>query len=212
MSDPHGAKIARTLRPLIGVTDALNTELRSWGLETKDIHAEIAKAYEQSLLYGEHTWGGATQNPDWGNGIRYGDQWKKLHEEGNWKRLEASWEDHSDYIRTAEKIVTPILDEQLQTLAKAVQVDGRRIVVFNPLPWKCDGLVLLQNAGMSCDAVRDVESEAICPVEQRGDQLRFFARDVPPMGYRTYVPAKASAANLACHGGRSGRDDGKRVL
>src|ERR1035441_4235825 len=35
MSDPAGARLARNTRPLIAATDALNTQLRGWGLDRK---------------------------------------------------------------------------------------------------------------------------------------------------------------------------------
>jgi hypothetical protein len=194
MSDPLGAKTARNTRLLIATADSLNTELRVWGMATKNIHSTIANAYEQSLLYGEHTWGGATQNPDWGGGIRYGDEWKKLHTQGHWNRLESSWEAHTDYIRTAKKLIRPILDEELSDLASAVQVNGRRIVVFNPLPWKRDGVVAMRSVGTAFIALQDVETKAVIPVKTNGNQIQFFARDVPPLGYRTYVMADSQAA------------------
>lgn len=59
MCDPQGAKLARTTRPLIGAAEALGTLLGAWGVPQPDSRAAIATAYEQSLLYGEHTWGGA---------------------------------------------------------------------------------------------------------------------------------------------------------
>ncbi len=194
MADPLGAATARNSRLLIAAADTLHTELHGWGLPTKDIRPAIAKAYEQSLLYGEHTWGGATQNPDWGGGIRYGDEWKKLRQQGLWKRLEASWEAHSDYIRTAERLVRPIVDAELNTLAAAVNVGGRRIVVFNPLPWKRDGVVAVRGVGAPFGAVREVDGKTVIRVERNGDQVRFVAHDVPPLGYRTYVPVEAQAA------------------
>ena len=58
MSDPAGSKIARNLRPLIAATESLNTQLRAWGVTVPDAAPAVAAAYEQSLLYGEHTWGG----------------------------------------------------------------------------------------------------------------------------------------------------------
>ena len=49
--------IARNIRPLEPALDTLDTELRGWGLKPGPLAEPLAKAYEQSLLYGEHTWG-----------------------------------------------------------------------------------------------------------------------------------------------------------
>jgi hypothetical protein len=108
--------------------------------------ADIPKAYEQSLLYGEHTWGGALYwVAKYGQGIQwnYGDTWKKEHDAGRFKRLEGSWEEHSGYIRTADRLTRKLLDSEMEGLATGVAVDGERVVVFNPLPWKRTGAVKL---------------------------------------------------------------------
>jgi hypothetical protein len=62
MSAPAGCKIARNTRPLIAATEALNTLEQAWGLNVPDAREALRTAYEKSLLYGEHTWGLATQH------------------------------------------------------------------------------------------------------------------------------------------------------
>lgn len=198
MSDPGGANLARTVRPEIAMGEALNTLLSGWGLEAGSAARTVARAYENSLLYGEHTWGGAYW---WIYGkylAYYGDRWKAERRDGRFARIESSWAEHTAYIDTAAAFARPGLASQLATLARGVAVEGRRLTVFNPLPWRRDGLV---KAG-SLQAVRAVDGGEVIPVSSGGNLLpaTFLARDVPALGYRTYVPAEppAPAVALTC--------------
>ncbi len=194
MCDPAGAKMARNTRPDIAVTEALDTQLRAWAVATADIKGTIDAAYENSLLYGEHTWGGALRwITPYSKGLKfsYGDAWKKERLEGRFKRIEQSWDEHTAYIKRARDLIGPVQQRQLQDLAGAVNVPGRRIVVYNSLPWKRNGLVTLELKGDSIEAVRPVDGGEALPVEAKGGLLCFVALDVPAMGYRSYVPAEA---------------------
>jgi alpha-mannosidase len=190
MSNPDGCAMARTTRPLLAAAEALHTLLPAWGVKVPDVAPAMAKAYENSLLYGEHTWGAALY---WLTGYSgkvkffYGDEWKAHRAAGDYKRVEESWEEHTNYIRTARDTVMPILNGDLQRLAKAVNVSGRRIVVFNPLPWQRDGVVRLRGAGKAIKAI-GAEGEETETVATDGNDLVFVARQVPPGGYRAYVP------------------------
>ena len=114
--------------------------------------AEI-KAWEQSTLYSEHTWGGCNAVNE------YGAAFRKLPP-SQYKDLEASWEDKTDYIRTAAKIINPLMKSNLAALARNVKGSGKRVVVYNPLPWARSGIAEI--AGR-----------------------KIFAGDVPPCGYKT---------------------------
>ena len=197
MSDPAGAKLARHTRPLIAATEALNTQLRGWGAPVPDDAQAIADAYEQSLLYGEHTWGGSI---GWiGNKLSFGEEFKKERAAGRFDRLESSWAEHTAYIQRAQQIITPELEKNLQAVAQGVKAEGWRVVVYNPLPWKRSALVSLDANGFAPFALKAADGGKAFRVDVTAGHLSFVAQDIPPMGYRTYVaapwPAVESAAS-----------------
>jgi alpha-mannosidase len=164
-SMPVETKLACDVRPLESAVGVLDTELRVAGLTGK-MHVPLApllaKAYENSLLYSEHTFGFDSKKAD---GWRYGDDWQKARADGKYALFEKSFDDKRDYIRTAANIVTNAINERMQLLAQNVNASGSRVVVFNPLPWKRSGEVSLNApSGM----------------------IHFFAKDIPPCGYRTF--------------------------
>jgi hypothetical protein len=155
--DPGGMKICRNIQPLISAAEVLNTQLSNWGISIPSAMEDIAKAYEQCLLYAEHTWGGAASINE------YGDKFKNLSPE-KYKDLEGSWEDKTDYIRTSDKIIRKLLETNLKSLAENVKCDGKRLVVYNPLPWNRSEWVNVPD-----------------------EDLHFLAKDIPACGYKTFT-------------------------
>lgn len=197
MCDPAGAKIARNLRPEIGSVESLVALMNVWGVPVSSDECDrlIADAREKSLLYGEHTWGGALSwVTRYGKNIKwnYGDVWQAERAAGRFLKLEQSWAEHTRYIEQAQEEMAPLLERTLTTVAEQAGVEGRRIVVFNPLPWSRDGVVQVKSRGASLSALRPAEGGAAVPVEADGEDLRFVVRDIPAMGYRVFVPAEVA--------------------
>lgn len=197
MCDPAGARTARNFRPAIGTAESLTVLLGIWGRPASSADGDrlIADAREGSLLYGEHTWGGALswvtqygKNIDW----KYGDAWKAERAVGRFSRLEKSWEEHTRYIEQAQQKIAPLLEGAMRTLAEQVDVEGRRVVVFNPLPWPRDGIVRMKSPGVRFSALRPAEGGVAVPVSPDRDGFCFVVRDIPAMGYRTFIPADAA--------------------
>lgn len=189
MSDPQGASLARRVRPRIAMADSMDTLLPSWGVEWTSAAERLHQAREQSLLYGEHTWGGAYW---WIYGkylAYYGDRWRAERAAGRFDRIESSWAEHTAYIEKTSALVGPLRAGQLSALARAINVEGRRIVVFNPLPWRRDDLVSIPTDVPGIEAVKAVEGGEAIPVSHQPDgTMSFPVRDLPPMGYQTFVP------------------------
>ncbi len=151
MSNPDGVILTRKAVPELFTSEVLNTLLDSWGVASGDVTGRIADGYENSMLFYEHTWGGAI---DWvckyipaRNNIGqvsnwfYGDQWKADLKTNKYDRHLVSWEEHNEYARKASEIASGSLQEGMEALAGAVNIVSHRTVAFNPLPWKRDALI-----------------------------------------------------------------------
>lgn len=217
MCDPAGAKVARHIRPAIAITEGLHSQLKLWGMKPAAVAPGIAAAYEKSLLYGEHTWGGALSWVTKYSGnveFEYGDKWRADQAGGRFKRIEDSWDEHSSYIYAARALIQPLLQTNLHYLACAVRIAGKRIAVYNPLPWKRGGLVEVEDAQPDYDFVQPLDTvqepsasgtgtsdptvnNSMVPVSWAGRSGTFIANDIPAMGYRTFIAAKTAKTPAA---------------
>lgn len=155
---PAEEATARRMRAQITAVEVLDSTLRAWGLPRPDIRRQLFSAHERSLMYGEHTWGGAKNLEGRGAyAMTNFAQFVKTDATCQW--LQRTWEDHANYIRQAAAITDQLGHEALNQLAANAGLAGKRAVVFNPLPWKRDALVTLN-----------------------GQPL--LVKDVPPGGYQ----------------------------
>jgi alpha-mannosidase len=188
-SMPIETQLAHATRPRIAALEALDTLLQVWGVSTNSARDAVQSAYENTLLFGEHTWG-----PDVPRyaGFRYGEQWKEAFTNGRYNYLLEGFDQKRAYARKASTLTEHGISERMAALAAAVQVPGRRVVVFNPLPWARDGLVEVPWVGAAVD-LKEVESGDVAPGTFEQGRLRFVAKKLPPLGYRTYQAVAASS-------------------
>jgi Glycosyl hydrolases family 38 N-terminal domain/Glycosyl hydrolases family 38 C-terminal beta sandwich domain/Glycosyl hydrolases family 38 C-terminal domain len=191
MSMPRETKISKFLQKETYNTEAFNTLLNTWlGIEN-DISSNIDKAVENMILFDEHTFGVALSHGDqhkWS----YNDDFKINKSLGYYDFAEGSWNEKSSRIRTAERNIVPVMKDQLKNLAASVAVDGKRIVVYNPLPWSRGGRVDffegIYRKDFVIHAIKDVVTGKILPVYEDYNHISFDAEAVPAMGYKTYIP------------------------
>jgi len=83
------------------------------------------------------------------------------------------WKRKAQFARSAYRSSEELLNRAVDGLAKNVRVRKPSIVVFNPMSWTVSGVVNAKSTD--------------------GKPVRFWAQDVPPMGYRVYpIPQTGS--------------------
>lgn len=194
MSNPQATRLARRTRPMIPALETLHTQEKNWGIMNYEIDKDLAYIYDQSLMYGEHTWGLANQHFVPG---MVGDSWRRMYYSGldpAYARMEESWKEHVGYIERAEDRLRPEWEHELSTLAENVAQDGFRFVVYNPLPWERDGMAsfaMPTQGTIKNLCVKEVGTDRIYPLKNYGaDSKRlgtFFVEDIPANGYKTYI-------------------------
>jgi len=196
MSMPREVKDSRRVSKDLFALESLNTLYNIWSPKGYDISSLLSEAYTNNLLFDEHTFGMAMshgKNGTWS----YGDEFKIQRAKGVYDDIEKSWREKADRVFSADKIVAPSLNRQLRELAQEVNIKGKRIFVYNSLPWKRSGLVTIKGHSSSNPgtAVKDVETGEIIPVSNEKNILQFVANDVPASGYRNYILTNEAPSN-----------------
>jgi alpha-mannosidase len=197
LSSPEGCRTIAENRPLLTATELLGTLNRAWGVRTPRVQAAVAAAYEKSLLWSEHTWGLASQHHVRFKYVKDGPITKAVPEPpAGVQAVEASWQEHIDYARDVRRLLQQPCAGQLAALAARVRIGGRRIVVFNPLPWKRDDAVTVAGR-FAPGTVLEADDGAALATEVTEDGLHFVALGVPSLGYRTYRVASGVSPSAA---------------
>ncbi|MBI9060714.1 MAG: hypothetical protein JEZ14_01915 [Marinilabiliaceae bacterium] len=191
MSMPRETKLSKQLQRETYNTEILNAQLNQWGVNANNIEPYIADAVENMILYDEHTFGAAMTHADqhkW----TYNDEFKINKSLGNYDFIEGTWQEKGNRIRKTEKIIVPLMKHQLTHLAASVKVEGKRIVVYNPLPWTRSGRVNLfagvYQKNFKIHGLKDVSTGKVISVYEDYNLISFDAESVPSMGYKTYIP------------------------
>jgi alpha-mannosidase len=191
MSNPRETRLSKKLQRETFDTEVLNNLLKTWTGSGESIEKHIDKAVENMILYDEHTFGIALTHGNQQN-WSYDDDFIINKSLGYYSYAEASWKEKSNRINTAERIVFPIMNRQLKQLASSVGVEGKRIIVFNSLPWERTGWVKffggIYQKNFQIFGIKDALTGEIIPVHNDNNLISFEARNIPAMGYKTYAP------------------------
>ena len=191
MSRPKETKLSKALQRETYDTEILNSQLKLWGATVHPVTSHIEKAVENMILYDEHTFGAAMSH---GNQHKwtYQDEFRIYKSLGHYDFIEGTWIEKGNRIRNAEKTIVPLMKHQMKNLASSVSVDGKRIVVYNPLPWARSGRVTffagIYQKGFTIYGLKDPVTGKQIPVYEDHNLISFDADGVPSMGYKTYLP------------------------
>ncbi len=191
MSMPKETKISKHLQRETFNTEILNSQMNLWGVVSNSLNPYIEEAFENMILYDEHTFGAAMTHADQHKWTYY-DEFKINKSLGNYEYIEGSWNEKANRIRKAEKIIKPLMQSRLKKLASSIKVDGKKIVVYNPLPWPRSGRVEffagIYKKNFRVYGLKEEKTGDIIPVFEDYNLLSFDAGTIPSLGYKTYQP------------------------
>lgn len=184
MAAPTETKITRNMRPRVYQLDSLNTMLNTMGLSDLNVDNAVKSAYGDALRYGEHTWGYNEHVEDYGETFKQ----KLANGDSTYKLLQGSWDEKTSLAYNMQSSINPLLNQQLQKLSDSVDTDEKHIVVYNSLPWERDGKVEVAYTGKAPASLINTETKEKVAVDSVKDGvLSFTAKNIPSMGYSTYV-------------------------
>jgi hypothetical protein len=191
MSMPRETRISKFLQRETYNAEKLNSQMMEWGMTGYSAESKISDAVEHMILFDEHTFGAAMSHGNqhtW----TYNDDFKINKSLGHYNYIEGTWTEKGNRIRSAEKIVVPLMKLHLNQLASSVNQEGKRIVVFNPLPWPRSGRVDffagVYQKKFKIYGLIDAGTGKVIPVFEDYNHISFDADSVPSMGYKTYIP------------------------
>lgn len=196
MSMPQETKLARNLRPQIVALEWLSAMLAGRGVKVTPAASVVEAAYEQSFLYGEHTWGASSR---YYSPRLYCKEWSKVRALGKYSYAEESWREHGAYAHELQNRLQPALAADLKALSMAIRVTGPRIVVFNPLPWQRSGVARLAVPAGTARLWKDAATGRPAAAAEHDGLLDLLVEALPPLGYRTYVPGAEAAPGADLH-------------
>ncbi|MBI4586686.1 MAG: hypothetical protein HY717_21955 [Planctomycetes bacterium] len=178
--------LARQARELLPAAEKLWSSASLSGSARPYPAADLEVAYEQSLLFSEHTWGMAGFKPE-----PQPPQKRDLetNQKEDYVQMRRSWEVKGDEARAAKSIAERAARAGLEALGETLGIPPGSILVFNPLNWARSDLVRLPKGDLEGvpKAIRDSSSGKEAPWQNDGEDIVFLARDVPPVGYATFV-------------------------
>lgn len=131
--------------------------------------AAFAEAWNQVLLYSEHTWGA----------------WCSVSEPERKETLE-QWAIKQSYALAADRQSRRLLDQVLR--ARPGETSASAIDLYNTTSWPRTELVTLpKELGVTGDRVADDEGRPVPAQRLSSGELAFLARDVPPLAARRYT-------------------------
>lgn len=195
MSMPREIKSSRALSKSTLNLEAFSTLSSIWGRKPEEpISTIVDQSIEDINLFDEHTWGLAMSHGNSGYWA-YGKEFEKLRAEGYYDIIEYSWKEKGNYVTASERLILPTFSRELKRLANSVNVEGDRIVVYNPLPWERNDIVTVQTITDFKKSLKNVATGEIVPIVKNKNILQFQANHIPAMGYTTFVSTDEEAAN-----------------
>lgn len=132
---------------------------------------EMFQAYNGLVMYHEHT-----------NGAIHG---------GNHQYYEVEKQMHRQLVEESKEFTDSVMEKTMPRLGSLIKTRGNTVVVYNPLNWLRDDIVMLDPAELPVDVanlkIYDRHLGKSLPLQKMSDgRIAFYAEDIPGMGYKSF--------------------------
>ncbi len=195
---PQKVSEIRALRNRLTAVEAAMALEGIYGNETlPDCGKYIREAYENMLLFGEHTWGMDTKlalNTEEFGGRVYGKkQFKEIKGQGKFNRIQESWQEKSGYVDKAADCVDRLQKAVLGEFPEGSSAAGMKYIkVYNTQSVKRDGLIEADPALGAKSVLLDQESNEISGAVVLDGKTCFAVKDIPALSYKVFKIIDAS--------------------
>ncbi len=183
--------IAREAKLLIPMAETLASICKLLFKKKIILNQKVKKAYEESLIYTEHTWGMHNGKPmpqpvgsdDLKTNLLYNERKQSYAVKGG-------------HARESNKLAKNLLSKTLKYLYSNIKTRSQSIVVWNPTIWDRSDVFSIskQDLNIPIESLKDLESGAKIDVQKDGDYYVFIAQNVPSLGYKTFEIEKGEPA------------------
>lgn len=190
---PEEVKQLRRLRPRLSETEkalSLGAILGLLGLEQTNSHQSILNtSYENTLLFGEHTWGLDVKTVMGYHRHYRKKEFLKNKDHPIYLKMERSWNEQRERVALASKCLKKVSAEILDQLAMAVDAGGPRIVVYNGLGWRRDAWTKLADHQKALEnkCLTDPENCNQIEIIKINGGLQAYLTGLPAFGYKTFL-------------------------
>jgi alpha-mannosidase len=189
-------RIRRLRQTLADTEKALAVALAEGTVEAEEAAAlkqSIDRAYEQAILFGEHTWGMDIKQMGEDREYRK-ERFAALKATELYQRIERSWEEKKERVRAAAAETGKALPQVMEKLARSAAGAGggagntsRRnegLLVFNGLGWERDIWVDLEAIPAKDVVPVDAATGEVPEMRTVAGRMQILIRSVPPLGSR----------------------------
>lgn len=183
------SRIRRLRKELLNVEAALSLREISTGNQIeKGTRELINAAYENILLFDEHTWGLDTKKSllPLHNGGRVYEKELFLDDKksGAYRLIEESWKEQSEYVNNAFEAVAAVT-------GKVAGNSDKSITVYNLLSWERDAAADVTGLAKAGQVLVD-EDGSKYPIKEYQGRCVSVLRKLPPIGCRAYTIEEAA--------------------
>ncbi len=204
-SYPKEVSFLRRIRPMLSVTEQisalLNCNKQLTDKEQTFCLQAIQNAYDQALLFDEHTWGmagltGLGRNRPY----RKKEFLESLHDEST-SKIQRSWDEQRDRAWSVCKKTNELKSFVMHRLADTVLNSENELLVYNGLSWNRSGFVPLNisNSWIDGYSLFDTSTNTPVPLFFRDDQWIAFVKDIPATGWKILIRQSISAPTPSQH-------------